>query len=257
MPLPSGRKALIERLETLTGLTAAPPEPNQPASDPWERAGGELRTTLGDRLLRLETRPGRDGREVLLLVAEGTVERPGIEEILSRHFDGASPPPVLELLDRPAFEALERLVEAGVLSFAAESRRVLHSAPAPGPKRDAQRDRRLAAARAAFAQAERKIRMATVLAGGGFPVEALPSLREGVELALQARAQSEGLDLLESQTVPRPWIADRLPASIPLLDRLRAEPGALLGATEDEVRSWIAGGETLAAEIERELRQAG
>lgn len=257
MPLPSGRKALIERLETLTGLTAAPPAPDQPASDPWERAGGELRTELGERLLRLETRPGRDGREVLFLVAEGGVERPRIEEILSRHFDGVSPPPLLELLDRSAFEALERLVEAGVLSFSTEGHRVLHSAPAPGPERDPQRDRRLAAARAAFAQAERKIRMATVLAGGGFPVEALPALREGVELALQARAQAEGLDLLDDLPVPVSWILERLPTAIPLLERLRAEPGALLGATEDEVRSWIASGETLAAEIERELRRTG
>jgi superfamily II DNA or RNA helicase len=260
MPLPSGRKALVERLETLTGLTGAPSEP-APASDPWEPLGAELRTELGDRLVRLEIHVGRDGREVLLLVtedaAEGAVERPAIEAILRRHSDGTASPPVLELLDRSAYEALERLVEAGVLSFPAEGRRLLHSAPAPGPARDPQRERRLAAARATFAQAERKIRMAVVLAGWGFPVEALPALREGVELGLQARAQMEGLDLLESQPVPIAWIADRLPTSLPLLDRLRAEPGTLLGATEEDVRSWITGGETLAAEIEAELRQAG
>ena len=44
----------------------------------------------------------------------------------------------------------------------------------------------------------------------------------------------EGLDLPESQPVPIPWIAERLPTALPLLDRLRAEPGALLGATEEE-----------------------
>ncbi len=33
------------------------------------------------------------------------------------------------------------------------------------------------------------------------------------------------------------------------------EPGTLLGATEDEARSWLAGGEILAAEIARELRE--
>jgi superfamily II DNA or RNA helicase len=256
MPLPSDRKALVERLETLTGLTGAPSE-RVPAAGPWEPLGGELRTEIGDRLVRLEIHAGRDGRQVLLLITEDAVERPRIEEILSRHFDGTAPPPVLELLDRSAYEALERLVASGVLSFPAEGRRLLHSAPAPGPERDPQRERRLAAARATFAQAERKIRMAIVLAGGGFPVEALPALREGVELGLQARARMEGLDLLESQPVPIAWIADRLPTSLPLLDRLRAEPGTLLGATEDEVRSWIAGGETLAAEIATELRQAG
>ncbi len=256
MPLPSGRKALVERLETLTGLTGAPSEPT-PAADPWESLGGELRTELGERLLRLETHLGRDGREVLLAVAEDAVERPRIEEILSRHFDGAASPPILELIDRSAYEALERLVASGVLSFPTEGRRLLHSAPSPGPERDPQRERRLAAARATFAQAERKIRMAIVLAGGGFAVEGLPALREGVELCLQARARMEGLDLPDSQPVPGPWIAERLPAALPLLDRLRAEPGTQLGATEEEVRAWIAKGETLAASIEAELRQAG
>ena len=256
MPLPSGRRALIQRLESLTGLTGAPSEP-QPATDPWEPLGGELRNELGDVLLRLETHAGHGGREALLLVAEGAVEHPKIEEILQRRFEGAASPPVLEILDRPAFEALERLVESGLLSFSAESRRVLYSAPSTGPERDPQRERRLAAARETFAQAERKIRMAMVLAGGGFPVEALPSLREGVEISLHARARMEGLDLLDDLPVPISWIMDRLPTSLPLLDKLRAEPGTLLGATEDEARSWIASAETLVAEIERELRPAG
>jgi hypothetical protein len=144
-----------------------------------------------------------------------------------------------------------------VLSFPTEGRRLLHSAPAPGPERDPRRERRLAAARATFAQAERKIRMAIVLAGGGFAVEGLPALREGFELCLQARARMEGLDLPDSQPVPRPWIAERLSTALPLLDGLRAESGTLLGATEEEVRAWIAKGETLAAEIEAELRRAG
>jgi hypothetical protein len=241
MPLPSGRKALVERLETLTGLTATPTEalPDIAAVDPWEALGDELGRELGDRLLRLETHLGRDGREVLLVVAEGAVERARIEEVLSRHFEATASPPVLELLDRAAYEALERLVKSGVLSFPAEGRRVLGSPAASEP--DPQREQRLAAARSTLAQAGRKIRMATLLAGGGFPVEALPALREGVELSLHARAQAEGLDL-----------PDKLP-SLPLLDRLRAEPGTLLGATDDEARSWIAEGETLAAEIEREL----
>jgi superfamily II DNA or RNA helicase len=256
MPLPSGRRALIERLEALTGLAGPPSEPKA-AADPWEPLGGDLRTELGDGLLRLEIHPGRDGRAVLLVVAEGAVERSRVEELLGRHFEGTATPPVLELLDRPSFEALERLVESGVLSFPAEGRRVLHSAPAPASGRDLERERRLAIARETFAQAERKLRMATVLAGGGFPVEALPALREGVELALRALAESDGLDLLDDLPVPVSWIVDRLPESVPLLGKLRAEPGALLGATEDEARSWITGGETLAAEIERELRPAG
>jgi hypothetical protein len=35
---------------------------------------------------------------------------------------------------------------------------------------------------------------------------------------------------------------------------LKADPGTLLGATEEEARSWIGGAETLVAEIEKEVR---
>ncbi len=253
MPLPSGRQALVERLEALTGLAGAPSEPSKGA-DPWEELGGELQTALGRRLLRLETHAGRDGREVLLLVATGTVDRPKVEEVLRRHFERTASPPILELLDRSAFEALERLVESGVLSFPAGGRRVLHAAASPTPKRDLEQDRRLAAARALFAQAERKLRMAALLAVGGFPIEALPALREAVETALQARTKLEDLDLPGSQPVPRDWLADHLPAALPLLDHLRADPNTLLGTTEEEARSWIADAETLMAEIEKEVR---
>ncbi|MFL6194124.1 MAG: DEAD/DEAH box helicase [Thermoanaerobaculia bacterium] len=256
MPLPSGRKALVQRLEALTGSTGIPSEP-RPAADPWQPVAGDLRAQLGGQLLRLESHTGREGREILLLVTEGAVERPKIEEILRRRFEKAASPPVLELFDRPAFEALERLIESGVLSFPTEGRRLLHTAQTPGPERDPERERRLAAARASFAQAERKIRMAKVLAGGGFPVEALPALREAVEAALQALARMEGLDPLEDLPVPVSWILGRLPESLPLLGKLRADPGTLPGATEEEARSWIAGAETLVAEIEKELRRAG
>lgn len=200
MPLPSGRRALVERLEALTGIgpeTAAPvPEPSRE-----------------DRLAEL-------------------VE----------HLRG----------DPATLSAMERLIEAGLLQLSAEGRRLLHGSPeSEGP--DAERERRLAQARETFAQAERKIRMAAVLAGGGFPVEALPSLREGVELGLRSRAHLEGAELEGSEMVPLDWIEGRLPRHLPLMKNLRGEPEALLATREDDARAWIAAGEQLAIEIRREL----
>jgi superfamily II DNA or RNA helicase len=256
MPLPSGRKALIQRLEALTGITAAPVPVSttavEPAPDPL---AGALLPLLGERLLQLEVCPGRDGRPIALAVVDGpAAERPSLEDALRQRFSGEDAP-VLELLDRSAFEALGRLVEAGVLSFTAEGRRLLHRSATGEPDRNAQRERWLAAARELLAQAERKIRMAAVLAGGGFPVEALPSLREGVELGLKARSRMEGVDLEESQVIPAAWIEQRIPAHLPLVRKLRGETESLLGATEEEVRSWIAAGEMLTLEVGRELRQ--
>jgi superfamily II DNA or RNA helicase len=189
MPLPSGRKALIERLEILTG---------QPPQE-----------------------------------------------------DRSSPaPPPAEEIDPAILAAIERLVEAGLLQLTAEGRRRLQPS-SEGP--DDGRERRLARTRELFAQAERKIRMAAVLAGGGFPVEALPSLREGVELGLRSAAHLEGLDVPDAEMVPLRWVESHLPQNLALAQTLRGEPEALLGARDEEVRAWIAAGERLAAEMSREL----
>ena len=153
-------------------------------------------------------------------------------------------------IDRATLSAIERLIDTGFLQLSEEGRRRLHGSPAAEP--DAERERRLARARETFAQAERKIRMAAVLAEGGFPVEALPSLREGVELGVLSRAHLEGADPEGSGTVPLDWIESRLPRHLPLMRNLRGEPEALLATRAEDMRAWIAAGEQLAGEIRRD-----
>jgi superfamily II DNA or RNA helicase len=258
MPLPSGRKALIERLEALTGIgtpaQARPPKAESLASTAPETVREELLASLGLRLLRLETGVSREGRETLLAVvdraAAGELSR--VEALLAQRFEGTSPAPHLEMIDDAAFAAIERLIEAGWLQLSAEGRRLLHRSPAAGEP-DTERERRLARARETFAQAERKIRMAAVLAEGGFPVEALPSLREGAELGLCSWAHLEGAEVEGFERVPLDWIEGRLPRHLPLMRNLRGEPEALLATREDDVRTWIAAAEQLADEIRSEL----
>ncbi len=261
LPLPSGRKALLARLEALTGLTATAAVPAIPAQVeaqaapvPADPLANALHPVLGDRLLDLEMCTGPDGRETLLAVVEGDVNRKALEAALQSQLPGGSVP-ALELIDRAAFEAIERLVQMGVLRFASEGRRRLHRSPVLPSEKDAERERRLAEARDLLGRSERKVKMATVLAGGGFPVEALPSLREGVELGLQARAVMEGMNPPESETIPDAWIEARLPAHLPLIRTLRDGSEILLGATATEVGTWIAGGEALARQIGDDLRR--
>jgi len=255
IPLPSGRRALVQRLEALTGITAGSAAPSAPETQPTETAPvdpltAELQPLLGDLLLSLEAWTAPDGRETLFAVVEDAgdgIDRSALETILqsSQHSTAT-----LELIDRPAFAAIERLIELGVLRYAAEDRRLLHRSPALGsPERDAEKTRRLAAARDLLAQSERKIRMAAVLAGGGFPVESLPALREGVELALRSRAVIEGQDLLEAEKLPNTWVETHLPAHFKLVRTLRGSSEILLGATAEQVTVWIAETEALAREI--------
>lgn len=258
LPLPSGRKALLARLEALTGLTPTPAAPAkaaeaQPTAVPADSLAGALLPVLGDRLLELEMYTGPDGRETLLAVVASGADRTALEAALHSQLPGSAP--ALELIDRTAFETIERLVQMGVLRFASEGRRRLHRSPVLSPEKDVERDRRLAEARDLLSRSERKIKMATVLAGGGFPVEALPSLREGVELGLHARAVMEGMNPPESETIPDAWIEARLPAHLPLIRTLRDGSEILLGATASEVGAWITAGEMLARQIRDDLHR--
>ncbi len=174
-----------------------------------------------------------------------------MEALFQERIDQTSTPLSLELIDRSTFEAIERLAAAGILQLTAEGRRLLHQSPIQ--EKDEERERRLARAREAFGNADRKLRMAAVLASGGFPVEALPSLREGVELGLRSRAGLEEIDLLDTEEVPAAWIEHHLPAYLPLIAKLRSGPEALLGAGGDEVRGWIEEGGRLASRLREEL----
>jgi len=203
MPLPSGRKALVQRLEALMrpGAAQAPTRPAAPAEP-----------TADERLAALG-------------------------------------------IDRAALDAVQRLIAAGLLQLSDEGRRLL--APAAGSVQsaeDAERAARLARAREIFEQAERKMRMANVLAGGGFPVEALPALRDGVETTLRSWSRFAGDgETADMEPVPLAWIEERLPQHLPLVMALRGTPEAVLAAGEDEALGWIGAAQALVGAFRQEL----
>src|SRR6185436_7857400 len=223
-----------------------------PAADPL-RDG--MVAGLGERLLLLEMLPGSRGETLLAVVDQNSAPaRRQIETFLAEQPAGETAPPALEVIDRATLEAIERLVQAGVLQLAPGAR-LLHRSPILDQPQaeDAERARRLARARELFEQAERKIRMATVLASGGFPLEALPALREGVDLGVRSWAQLQGTDLPEQNGEPLAWGEANLPKPFPLLARLRGGPEALLGVGEEEVRRWIDEGTRWAEGLGREM----
>ncbi len=181
-------------------------------------------------------------------------DRPRLEALLRRQIPDGAPAPALELIDRATFEAIERLAAAGFLQLTTEGRHLLHRSVDLEPGADAERSRRLAEAQETFTQAERKIRMAATLSGGGFPVEALPALREGVELALRSSVYLQGPSLPEHDEAPLGWVRDHLPAHLPLVSALRSGPEALLAVGEDSARQWVREGEELAERVRRELK---
>ncbi len=226
MPLPSGRRALVERLEAMLGSRPAEP---RAAEQP-----GALADPLADP------------------AAASTVVPTDAEAPLG-----------LEKIDRATLEAIERLAAAGLLQLTAEGRRLLQGREGSDgvdsalAAEQARRNARRAEARAAFPQVERKLHMAVLLAGGGFALEALPALREAVELALRLlaglREDPPATDAGPDAPVPLSWVEQHRPAAAVLVAALRGGPEVLLAAGEETARLWLRSGTDLCSRIGSEL----
>jgi superfamily II DNA or RNA helicase len=258
MALPSGRAALLERIESLMGEAPAAPQPARaaaaPAGDPYARLGEEIVDRWKDGVDLVEVHGDAD-RRTLVVVADqpDPAMRQSVERRIADQFPGQ--PLRLEVLDRATFETIQRLLAAGVLRAPADEVRTLHRSPSlAGEAAAAGTERlkaaRLEAARRRFAQAQHKQRMATVLADGGFAVEALAPLTEAVEIALQSLAGALGE--AEAEKIPLGLVESRLageglvPADTPaLVARLRAGAD---GCGENAARALLEQGRTLLAQ---------
>ena len=195
--MPSGRKAFIER------LTAAMTPPAAPARAPRESFAERLQADMaahhGESLLLLEVHRDDSGRERVLAVLDGKTGTPSQEaERLAGTIGAANDgdtgdTPDVQVLDRDGYAQLRRLADAGIIAFVGETRQ-LHRAAALDVEDDRHRQR-LMRARARVADAARKLRMAALLAGGGFAVEARAPLQEAITGAVTTvAALSNGSD---------------------------------------------------------------
>jgi superfamily II DNA or RNA helicase len=241
--MPSGRVAFLERLAAMM----RPPEPPA-APPPAEDFGQALARTLGEGALLIERHRRPDGTPVLLAVLDGAPAE--VEEQRQRLAEQAAPAgTIIETIDRATWETLRRLAAAGIISLA-EGAETLHSSVRLGEDataaRQAARNRqRQAATDEAVAQAERRLRMATLLAEGGFGEEALAPMVEAVGFAVRALAISADHDLdppdaaslAAAALAERPAVAALLPpgtiaaldAAAPI-DQIRSAAQSLLAA---------------------------
>jgi superfamily II DNA or RNA helicase len=277
LALPSGRAAFLARVAAVLGdaqpVAVAPPIAAPPRPEMPERLRQDLLDRLGERLLLLELRSDPSGAAAIVAVVDRVTaaERAGVIELAAQSLAAAAPTspgspvgmertgpgvvtPALEIVDRSTFAAVERLVDAGVLRFTAGERTVLHRSPDFGDGGREERRKRLEPALQLLDQGRRKVRMATVLAAGGFALEALAPLREGIETGLRSLALYHDGEAAAAQEVPLAWLEANLPPhdasdGTTLVARLRGGADALLRLDETEARSWIESGQQLTARL--------
>jgi hypothetical protein len=179
--------AKLEQLISTTEIKPKAPAPSLPA----DRALGfaeAARQRINGALCRCEERCPQDGAHSVLYVVvdrDAPQFRGQLDALHQDYFGpGQSDPlaPVrLEVIDRATDEALRRLIEAGLVASTTRATRPLWppdaAAPAPEPLSEAER----AKATAFRAHAARKLKMASVLAGGDLADEARTALLEAVE----------------------------------------------------------------------------
>jgi superfamily II DNA or RNA helicase len=204
LKMPSGREAFLKRLQlvmgaggedggrraaagdgdtrTPAGVAVAAPEP----CEPQERFRQEISAELSNRIQLVRTGPLPGGGTAALVVVDQDAGQlgPVIERIRER--SGLSGK--VEVLDRQTFEAMERLVALGLAAWPGGEPADLVRSPAlkrPGPSPE---ERRRKKAQQLVNEASRKAKMADLLAAGGFPVEAMEPLCEGMETTLRGMA---------------------------------------------------------------------
>jgi hypothetical protein len=182
LKMPSGRAGMIERMQALmqAGERAAGAPPR--AVPPEETISEDLQRRHGARALLIEARQGGDGRTRMLAVLDLDGRALAIESKRLAGLAGAGPG--IEVIDRAAWLAIERLQAGGVLQFTGGPSRVLHRAA--GLAEDGAGAARARAVELR-AQAEREVRKAQVLSAGGFPEEAPALLARAIGIAGAAR----------------------------------------------------------------------
>jgi len=193
--MPSGRGALVERMRAmLDGVEAL--GPRIVAAE--EAVSAELRDRLGERVLRLESRTGANGEMRMLAVLDLGADALAAEAERLRGQGDAVP---VEVIDRAAWLTLRRLMSAGVVG-ATGAPRVLHACAefaeaAEAAEAPTQGDARPAQWRA---EADRAIRMAGVLADGGFPEETPALVAKALRCVAAAHRRAAGDGLADPST---------------------------------------------------------
>ena len=198
--MPSGRSAFVERMAMMLGEAAAPVVVTPEVVAPAERLRADLVSRHGEALLLLTSRKGSDGREVFVAVLDAdaaTVVRE--RELLARGgvagagaVDAGGEGLAVEVLDRATHAAIERLTASGLLHAGGEGGQELVRSPSLPPAAEVVARQRLVKCAEWLGGAERKLRMALLLAQGGFADEAMPALNACLDFANNARAAMSG-----------------------------------------------------------------
>jgi hypothetical protein len=176
LKMPSGRAAFIERMHAM--MTA---RPAARVIQPEEALVADLVARHGDKALLVEARHGADGRPRVLAVLD--LDKPALAGEIARL--SSMETFAIEVIDHATWITMRRLESTGLLQFTYESR-LLHRSATLKEKgaETVSSEQRVAHF---TGEAQRALRMAKLLASGGFPEEVPALLAKALRKAGAAR----------------------------------------------------------------------
>ncbi len=246
LKMPSGRGAFIERIQAMMD---APARGGPRVMSPQDAFVADLGQRFGEKALLIEERRGDDGDARLLVVLDVDDETQAAESARA----AANVAVAVDILDLAAWKSVRRLAASGLLQFTQASRELCRSPALPSEPTVATAALDGRGARA-MAEADRALRMAKTLTGGGFPEEApallVKSLHAMAAALMGARGEgASGASSAGDADIRRLVDRGSLPAeALVLLDALRSPSSA---AAKNEVAPLLAATARILAPITR------
>ena len=244
--LTSGRQSFLAKLQQLVAapaITAMPPKPlpEDRARAFCDRARDLLRTGL----VRCEERYPLDGpHSVVVAIVECDAAlwqeklRPVLHELFGNPDLKSVPAPVrLEVIDRGTDDAINRLIEAGLIARTTRAIRSLYPlGAAVSALTDAEREQ----AAEHRAQASRKLKLATLFGREDFPEETRQALRAAIHCAARAFAVEHRLpEPVEAKDALLPPLAQHWGEALPQVREFMNNPASDWQAVRDILQSVV------------------
>ena len=177
IPLPTGRAAFMQRLNSVLGTGAEVGRAATPPT-PVERLCDDLAQMHGTALQRVYAHEGESAAMVVLDLPPGRIAE-------ERQRLAQSSALGIKVIDPTTHEALLDLADAGLITLAGDELKEIFRATSADRSEP---DGRFVRAKGLAGRAEHKLKAATLLVGGGFAEEARAPVREAARLAVAALA---------------------------------------------------------------------
>ena len=180
MPMPSGRAVMIERLESVTNqkLPNLKVKSQEKSEETHETLKNTLLTHLGDYMHLLEVYAHESGQDFILVVLDSE-HHSKAKNLISEHFSDI---PKVQLMDTKLFETLQQLMQNGLVKMEKSPLKTLYRSSFFETSNETAKRKNLLEVQKQFTEADRKLRMARLLATGGFAIESLSPAKEALEL---------------------------------------------------------------------------